>query len=64
MRCVEVELGTRRKRCVTHGNQHVAEVLRAAGITELDPPAPPGGLAKPPVVTKLKNRPRVCLGLQ
>jgi transposase len=41
MRCVEVELGTRRKRCVTRGNQHVAEVLKAAGVTELDPPAPP-----------------------
>lgn len=41
MRCVEVELGTRRKRCVTRGNQHVAEVLKATGLTELDPPAPP-----------------------
>lgn len=41
IRCVEVELGPRRRICVTRGNQHVAEVLRAVGVTELDPPAPP-----------------------
>ncbi len=33
IRCVEVDLGQRRKICVTRGNQHVAEVLRALGIT-------------------------------
>jgi transposase len=42
IRCVEVEVGERRKICVTRGNQHVAEVLRALGITHLDPPPPPG----------------------
>lgn len=41
MRCVEVDLGSRRKLCVTRGNQHVAEVLKAVGVTELDPPPPP-----------------------
>jgi transposase len=43
VRCVEVELGQRRKVCVTRGNQHVAAVLRALGIAELDPPSPPEG---------------------
>jgi transposase len=41
VRCVEVDLGPRRKLCVTRGNQHVAEVLKAVGVTELDPPPPP-----------------------
>ncbi len=45
VRCVEVELGQRRKICVTRGNQHVTEVLRALRITEIDPPAPPEGRA-------------------
>jgi transposase len=43
VRCVEVALGERRKICVTRGNQHVTEVLRALGIAELDPPSPPEG---------------------
>jgi hypothetical protein len=43
VRCVEVELGPRRKICVTHGNQQVTEVMRALGIAELDPPSPPEG---------------------
>ncbi len=43
VRCVEVQLGQRRKVCVTRGNQHVTEVLRALGIAELDPPSPPEG---------------------
>ena len=43
VRCVEVALGERRKICVTRGNQHVNEVLRALGIAELDPPSPPEG---------------------
>jgi len=43
IRCVEVALGQRRKVCVTRGNQHVAETLRALGITQLDPPSPPDG---------------------
>jgi transposase len=29
------------KRSVTHGSQRAATVLRALGITELDPPTPP-----------------------
>ena len=43
VRCVEVALGPRRKICVTRGNQHVNEVLRALEIAELDPPIPPQG---------------------
>ena len=43
VRCVELALGERRKICVTRGNQHVTEVLRALGIAELDPPTPPEG---------------------
>lgn len=43
IRCVEVDLGQRRKRCVTRGNQHAAEVLRILGITEVNPPSPPEG---------------------
>jgi len=41
IRCVELEVGQHRKICVTRGNQHVVEVLRALGITHLDPPPPP-----------------------
>jgi transposase len=41
IRCVEVQAGERRKICVTRGNQHVAEILRALDITHLDPPPPP-----------------------
>jgi len=41
IRCVEVEVGERRKICVTRGNQHVLEILRALRITQLDPPPPP-----------------------
>jgi hypothetical protein len=29
------------KRTVTHGTQRAAAVLRAIGITDLDPPTPP-----------------------
>ena len=43
IRCVEVDLGQRRKICLTRGNQHVAETLRVLGITQLDPPSPPEG---------------------
>ena len=43
IRCVEVDLGQRRKICLTRGNQHVAEILRVLGITQLDPPSPPEG---------------------
>lgn len=40
IRCVEVDLGQRRKICVTRGNHQVAELLQALGITHLDPPPP------------------------
>ncbi len=43
VRCVEVQLGQRRKLCVTRGNQHVNEVMRALGIQNLEPPSPPEG---------------------
>ena len=43
IRCVEVDLGQRRKTCVTRGNRHAAEVLRILGITQLDPPTPDEG---------------------
>ncbi len=41
VRCVRVELTTGHKLCVTRGSQHAAEVLKALGITQLDPPRPP-----------------------
>jgi transposase len=40
VRCVQVQMGSRRKLCVTRGNQHAQEVLRILGITQLDPPTP------------------------
>jgi len=40
-RCVEVDLGQSQKTCVTRGSKQAAEVLRALGITRLDPPSPP-----------------------
>lgn len=43
VRCVEVQMGSRRKLCVTRGNQHAQEVLRILGITQLDPPTPEKG---------------------
>ena len=43
IRCVEVELVSRRKLCVTRGNQHAQQVLRIRGITQLDPPTPAEG---------------------
>jgi transposase len=42
IRSVEVDLGQQRsKSCVTRGNKHASEVLRALGITQIDPPPPP-----------------------
>jgi len=39
---VDIALGDgATKRSVTHGSQRAATVLRALGITELDPPTPP-----------------------
>jgi len=43
IRCVELDLGSRRKLCVTRGNQNAHEVLRILGITQLDPPTPEKG---------------------
>jgi transposase len=42
VRVVDIDLGDGTfKRSVTHGSQRGAAVLRALGITDLDPPAPP-----------------------
>ena len=42
VRVVEIDLGDgASKRSVTRGTQRAASVLRALGITDLDPPAPP-----------------------
>jgi Transposase DDE domain len=42
VRIVEIDLGNKTtKRSVTRGTQRAASVLRALGISELDPPAPP-----------------------
>jgi hypothetical protein len=42
VRLVDIALGDgTTKRSVTHGSQRATTVLRALGITELDPPTPP-----------------------
>jgi len=42
VRVVDIDLGGgTTKRSVTAGTQRAAAVLRALGITELDPPIPP-----------------------
>jgi hypothetical protein len=43
IRCVELQLGSRRKLCVTRGNEDAQLVLRILGITQLDPPTPEEG---------------------
>lgn len=43
VRCVEVNVGERKKLCVTRGSRQAVEVLKALGITNLDPPQPPAG---------------------
>jgi hypothetical protein len=41
-RVVDIDLGNgTRKRCVTRGSQRAAQILRALGVIELDPPTPP-----------------------
>ena len=43
VRVVDIDLGNgATKRSVTRGTQRAAAVLRALGITELDPPVPSG----------------------
>ncbi len=46
VRCVTVEVGSRRKLCVTRGSRHAAEVLKILRLSELDPPEPPEGKEK------------------
>ena len=42
VRVVDIDLGNgTSKRSVTRGNQRAAAVLRALGISDLDPPTPP-----------------------
>ena len=43
IRCVELQLDTQRKLCVARGSRHAAQVLKALGITHLDPPHAPAG---------------------
>ncbi len=43
VRCVEVEVGNRRKLCVTRGSRQAAEVLKILRLSALDPPEPPEG---------------------
>ena len=43
VRCVELDLGNRRRLCVTRGSRHAAEVLKALRLTQLDPPLAPTG---------------------
>lgn len=43
VRCVEVAVGERKKLCVTRGSRQASEVLKAVGVSELDPPQPPDG---------------------
>jgi transposase len=43
VRCVEVQLDTQSKLCVTRGSRHAAQALKALGVTRLDPPRPPAG---------------------
>ena len=43
LRCVEVELGDRRRLCVTRGSRQAVEVLKILGLTKPDPPKPPAG---------------------
>jgi len=56
IRCVEVDLGQRRKICLTRGNQHVAEeTLQVLGITQFGSAFSAGGSRMAHVVTKPKN---------
>ena len=41
IRCVEMTLGQQRKLCVSRGSRQAAEVLKAVGLSQLDPPDPP-----------------------
>lgn len=41
IRCVQVAVGEQRKLCVTRGSRQAAEVLKAVGLSQMDPPDPP-----------------------
>lgn len=41
VRCVKLDLDGQSKLMVTRGSRHASEVLKALGITKLDPPEPP-----------------------
>ena len=43
VRCVSVEVGNRRKLCVTRGSRQAAEVFKILQLSDLDPPEPPEG---------------------
>ena len=43
VRCVNVEMGSRTKLCVTRGSRQAAEVLKILRLSELDPPEAPEG---------------------
>ena len=43
VRCVEVDLGSHRKLCVSRGSAQAAQVLKALRVTQLDPPHPRAG---------------------
>ena len=43
MRCVEVDLGPQGKLCVSRGSTQAAQVVKALGVTQLDPPHPHAG---------------------
>jgi len=43
VRCVEIQVGDRKKLCVTRGSRQAAEVLKAIGVAEFDPPPAPAG---------------------
>jgi len=43
VRCVMVEVGNRRKLCVTRGSRQAATVLKILRLSDLNPPEPPEG---------------------
>ncbi|MEW6368634.1 MAG: IS1634 family transposase [Acidobacteriota bacterium] len=41
IRCVKLNINGDTKLCVTRGSRHAAQVLRAVGVTSVEPPPPP-----------------------